>query len=217
MLNFTNPNEPKKEMKFYPLEEFNLFLSKEDALRYKCIWKTLFYCGLRCDEARGLTWDSIDFDAKTLTVCKQLANAPVGSGVPYAITYPKTKTNNRKIPICNLLLKDPKRLKQEVCTANNFSNEFYVFVTSSEEIPYNPEYLRQRKMKFLDVELKVIRLHDFKHSCASLLIDNGTNVTIVAKYLVHSKIGKTLTTYSHLFSCALDNVMNIVNSLDKGA
>lgn len=62
--------------------------------------------------------------------------------------------------------------------------------------------------------LNVIRIHDFRHSCASLLINNGDNVTLVAKYLEHTKIEETLNTYSHMFSSTLDSVVSIIDSLD---
>ena len=62
--------------------------------------------------------------------------------------------------------------------------------------------------------LKSIRLHDFRHSCASLLINNGANVTLVAKFLGHTKIEETINTYSHMFSTALDNVVSIIDNLE---
>ena len=62
--------------------------------------------------------------------------------------------------------------------------------------------------------LKVIRIHDFRHSCAPLLINNGANVTLVAKYLGHTKIEETLNTYSHMFSTALDSVVSVIDSLE---
>ena len=66
-------------------------------------------------------------------------------------------------------------------------------------------------------ELKRIRIHDFRHSCESLLIDNGVNVTLVAKYLEHTKIEETLNTYSHMFSTALDSVVSVIDSLEDKA
>ena len=63
--------------------------------------------------------------------------------------------------------------------------------------------------------LKRIRIHDFRHSCASLLINNGANVTLVAKYLGHTKIEETLNTYSHMFSTALDSVVSVIDSLEE--
>lgn len=62
--------------------------------------------------------------------------------------------------------------------------------------------------------LEIIRIHDFRHSCASLPINNGANVTLVAKYLGHTKIEEALNTYSHMFSSALDSAVFVIHSLD---
>ena len=58
--------------------------------------------------------------------------------------------------------------------------------------------------------VKDIRIHDFKHSCASLLIDSGANITLVAKYLGHTKIDETLNAYSHMYQNRLDTIVNII-------
>ena len=63
--------------------------------------------------------------------------------------------------------------------------------------------------------VKQIRLHDFRHSCASLLINSGANVTIVSKYLGHAKIDETLNTYSHIFDNKMDEVVNTINKLNQ--
>lgn len=63
--------------------------------------------------------------------------------------------------------------------------------------------------------VKQIRIHNFRHSCASLLINNGANVTMVAKYLGHAKIDETLNTYSHIFQNKLDEVVNTINNLKE--
>lgn len=60
-----------------------------------------------------------------------------------------------------------------------------------------------------------IRVHDFRHSCASLLVNSGANITVVAKYLGHTKIEETLNTYSHMFSSALDSIVSIIDSLEN--
>lgn len=76
MTNFTNPNERKKEMLFYTLDEFQRFLSVETNLKFRCAFQTLFYCGLRNGELRGLTWNDIDFNRSTLTVNKYIVKVP---------------------------------------------------------------------------------------------------------------------------------------------
>ena len=52
--------------------------------------------------------------------------------------------------------------------------------------------------------IREIRLHDFRHSCASLLINSGA-VSVVSKYLGHSNATETLNTYSHMFDETLDS------------
>ena len=60
-----------------------------------------------------------------------------------------------------------------------------------------------------------IRIHDFRHSCGFLLINNGANVTVVAKYLGHTKVEETLKTYSHLFTSTLDEVVAVIDNLEN--
>ena len=63
-------------------------------------------------------------------------------------------------------------------------------------------------------EVKEIRLHDFRHSCASLLINKGLPVTVVSKYLGHASINETLHTYAHIFNGALNDVSDVLNELE---
>ncbi len=64
-------------------------------------------------------------------------------------------------------------------------------------------------------KVKTIRIHDFRHSCASLLINNGASITLVAKYLGHSNITTTLNTYTHLFKNELDDMIETINNLEN--
>ena len=93
-----------------------------------------------------------------------------------------------------------------------FTNKWYVF---GDKEPLSANIHRHHKSDYTrEAGVKQIRTHDFRHSCASLLIDNGANVTLVAKFLGHTKIEETLNTYSHMFSTALDNVVIIIDSLE---
>ena len=92
-------------------------------------------------------------------------------------------------------------------------NDNFLAVSDAKPIANSNIYLRRTKLATL-AGLKVIRIHDFKHSCASLLINNGASVTLVVKYLGHTKIEETLNTYSHMFSTALDSVVSVIDSLE---
>ena len=88
-----------------------------------------------------------------------------------------------------------------------FNDDFFV-ISDARPIADSNIYLRRTKLDNL-AGLKVIRSHDFRHSCASLLINNG------AKYLFRTyKIEETLNTYSHIFSTALDSVVSVIDSLE---
>lgn len=113
------------------------------------------------------------------------------------------------IPIC--LLEDLQKLKSEDKKRYGFNNNWFVFGTDE---PLKNSRLRERKNKICDkAELRRIRIHDFRHSCASLLINNGANITMVAKYLGHTKIDETLNTYSHMYKSKLNDIVGTINKL----
>jgi integrase len=59
--------------------------------------------------------------------------------------------------------------------------------------PIASNTITSRKNRNCDlVGVSQIRIHNFRHSCASLLVNNGTNITVVAKYLGHTKIEKNI-------------------------
>ncbi len=211
MTNFNNPNEMPKEMEFWTKEEFDKFIAVETDLRFKAAFETLYYCGLRSGELRGLTWYDIDFDNKELSVNK---NITVNlDGKKYVVTTPKTKSSYRTIPMPDILVDDLSKLRQMQDNYCEFNNNWYVFGSYE---PLGKSRLRDRKNK--DCELagvKQIRIHDFRHSCASLLINNGANITMVARYLGHAKIDETLNTYSHMFKNKLDDIVGTINRLNN--
>lgn len=212
MTSFSDPNEIPKEMDFYTYEEFKKFISVEDNLKFKTMFETLYFCGLRRGEARGLTWKHIDFDRKEINIIQNVVNISGDRGKWY-ISSPKTKSSIRQIPIPLLLLNDLKQLKKESIKYYGFSDNWFVF---GDVLPIHPDIMRRRKNRnALKAGIKEIRIHDFRHSCASLLINNGANVTMVAKYLGHSKIDETLNTYSHMFKNKLDDIVNTINKLNE--
>lgn len=58
------------------------------------------------------------------------------------------------------------------------------------------------------------KLECFGYSCASLLVNKGTNVQVVAKYFSHTKVEETLKTYSHLFISTLNEIINVIDTLE---
>jgi len=213
MTNFTDPNEIKKEMEFWTYDEFSKFISVEDNLTFKCLFEILYFCGLRKGEARALNWNDINFTDKTVRINKGL-NDNVNRK-KYTITSPKTLTSNRTLPLPKDLVNDLKALKEEAMGYTNFEENWFIFGNAT---PLGDNVIMRRKNNNCKAAgVKQIRLHDFRHSCASLLINNGADITLVAKYLGHAKIDETLNTYSHMFRNKLDNIMGLIDNLNDNA
>lgn len=114
----------------------------------------------------------------------------------------------RTIPIPNFLLEYYKDLYDDCSSCYNFNDNWYVF---GDKEPLSAHILRHTKNKYTQLAgVKDIRVHDFRHSCTSLLIDSGANITLVAKYLGHSKIDETLNTYSHMYQNRLENIVQLI-------
>ena len=210
MTNFTNPNEFKKEMLFYTFDEFSIFISHAGDLKKKVMFEILYYCGLRKGELRGLQWKDINFDKRELSVTKQITDQG-GTVKDFHFSAPKTKSSIRTLPIAKVLLNDLKLLKSIEEKAIGFNDNYFI---CGDAFPISSHTVADRKNAICEeAGIKQIRIHDFRHSCASLLINNGANVTLVAKYLGHTKIEETLNTYSHMFSTALDSVVSVIDSL----
>lgn len=207
--NFKDPNAPvKEEMKFFTYEEYKEFIKQEDELLYKCAFDILYFCGLRRGELVGLNWSNVDLIKKEIKIRDNAVRDFENGG--YTITSPKTKRSIRTIPLRTELAEELKLLREESKKVYGFKNTWYV-LGYDEPIPFN----RLLKRKNRNCELagvQQIRLHDFRHSCASLLISMGANITLVARYLGHTKIDETLNTYSHFFKSDLDE---LVNAFDK--
>ena len=214
MTNFNNPNERKKEMLFYTHQEFQKFLSVEYDLKYRCAFQTLFYCGLRNGELRGLAWEDIDFNKRTLTVNKNVVKVPnEKTNKNYTLTSPKTSSSYRTIPIPLFLINDLEKLYDKCATYYGFRDKWFVF---GDVDPIADTTFRNRKtLNAFNAGVKDIRIHDFRHSCASLLIDSGANITLIAKYLGHTKIDETLNTYSHMYQNRLDTIVNIIENQNE--
>lgn len=105
-----------------------------------------------------------------------------------------------------------KMMKSEAEKIPVFNENFFV---AGDMLPVCSNTLTNHKnVNCKLANVKQIRLHDFRHSCASLLVNKGANITVVAKYLGHTKIEETLNTYTHLFNSVLNEVVDLIDKLE---
>lgn len=211
---FKTPGALKKEMDFYEPEEFFKFISVVDDLRYKCFFELLYYCGLRRSEARGLQWKHIDFKNKLLTVSQQVLNpSNSNASTDWYISSTKTEASNRTIPVPTTLLNDLSELKKTNEKFLKFKQTWFVL---GDDIPMATGRMYFYRDKYAEkAGIRRIRLHDFRHSCASALISGAAPITAVSNFLGHSETTETLETYTHMFKKDLANVPKFFDTLEK--
>ena len=207
--NYKNVNQFKKEMDFFTLDEYKLFSSKLDRLEWKTFFDILFYLGLRQGEVQALTWNDIDFSKNVINVNKTLTTKIKGE--KWTISTPKTKNSIRILPLPKTILNEFKNMEKQAIKFKYFKKDLFVFGMVK---PFTESNIQRIKNTTCEkVGLRKIRIHDFRHSCASLLINQGASISLVSKYLGHSNITITLNTYTHLYQNELVNITNKLNNL----
>ena len=191
----------KTKMQFWTVKEFQQFLTLFEPEEYniKLLFTLLFFTGLRLGEALALTWQDIDFSTNTIHITKSVY---VNKGVSY-ISSTKTKAGTRRIIINKKLSQELQYWQQqqkhllEQFTSDSMSLQ--VFQSSPITITKNSIEKQYKKILERDATLKKIRIHDFRHSHASLLINQGEDYLVVKERLGHASITTTIDTYSHLY------------------
>lgn len=183
-----------EEMQFWTTEEFKKFLAKvSDKPQLRSGFLTLYYTGVRIGELLALEYGDIDFNGCKLTINKSYQRIK-GRDV---ITPPKTPRSNRSISI-------PEFLRDEL---KGYTERLYGLHKHDRIFPYSKYFFEyQMRQGIKDGEVKQIRLHDLRHSHASLLIELGFSPLAIADRLGHEKVETTLNTYSHLFPHKRDEV-----------
>ena len=119
---------------YYAIADFNKYLASEDEDRYRTLWKTLYYCSLRIEKARGLQRKDTNWDNKNLWNNKQVQSLDNYSS-SYNICNLKTASNNRILTIYDVLYEDLKK----------YYDDFFIFGNDKDLTPFSYKQTQQRK------------------------------------------------------------------------
>lgn len=173
---------------------------KDDPM-FPLIYVTVFL-GLRRSEALGLKWDSIDFDARTVTIKHTVVKSETKRIIEQDTT--KTASSHRVYPLTSGLLDLFLAIKaSETENREKFGDLYqendYVFKWDYGKI-YDPDFVTRHFKRLLkNAGMPVIRFHDLRHSCASLLVSKGFKLKDIQEWLGHADIQTTANTYAHLY------------------
>ncbi len=200
------PKAEKFTGTFYQMEELdNLFqIFAGDPMELPVIFATFY--GLRRSEIIGLKWDAINFKQKTITIGHTVHQVKIdGKTTMIAQDRTKTKSSFRTLPLVGpiegLLLAEKARQEENrrLC-GNCYCTIFedYIFVNAIGEL-IKPDYISGHFARMIKkYNLRKLRFHDLRHSCASLLFANGVSLKEIQAWLGHSTLGTTANIYTHM-------------------
>lgn len=177
---------------------------KDDPLALLIIMDVTY--GLRRSELLGLKWSAIDFKQKTIHICFKVTEATVDGKSIYVMNeMMKNKTSNRTLPLVEsiaeeLLLQKHRQFQNKKLFGRSYDSQYhdFVFVNDFGQL-YKPDYVTRHFQSILQKNnLKVIRFHDLRHTCATMLCRQKVSLQEIQIWLGHSKYQTTADIYTHL-------------------
>lgn len=215
------PKQPHNEVSYLTSQQATLFLEKLNTapLRWQTIIQMLIYLGLRRGEVCALQWHDINFAQGTVSIQR---NVVYTSSQGIQVGEPKTKNSFRTLPIPQPVMQRLKEWKEE--QAKSFAPSVLLpsaFVFSSELDPYTPQFpthiTKKVKQLMAAYGLPDFSPHDLRHTCGSLMLDNGANLKAVQQFLGHEDPETTLKFYAGTNSDSLKKAGNTLELvLQKG-
>jgi integrase len=194
------PRAARVTMQTLSLEEVGRFLDVARDTDYYVYFATLLYTGLRRGELLALRWRNLDLGSGKLSVVETAYR--LGSG-EYRIKEPKTPQSRRTVilPPSLVELFRVYRFDQELLRIQlgiSLEADDFVFIRPDGN-PMNPNAVTLAFRRIIKkAGLKEIRIHDLRHTHATLMLKAGIHPKVVSERLGHASIGITLDLYSHV-------------------
>lgn len=203
------------EMKTWTQHELRTFLDSVADDPWAALWRLYAATGMRRGEALGLRWRDVDFKHATVLVERSLKS------VSYKIVVGSTKTDRpRTISLDPWTLQALKKLhaqqaKELLALGARLSPKSYVFTGEPGE-PIHPDKVTARFAVLREKAkpaLPPIRLHDLRHTWATLALEAGVPMVVVSKQLGHANEAITADVYTHVKPHVLEDAAERVAAL----
>ena len=160
--------------------------------------------GLRKGELAALLWEDVDTENMTISVSKQASKVKGG----IEITRPKTETSIRKLAV------SPEVIEVLKAEHDRHPDNPCLFPSPKTGTYYHPDSIANLHKKILKkAGLEHIRLHDLRHTFATLALQNGVDIKTVSGMLGHYDAGFTLRTYTHATAAAQVEAARTISSV----
>jgi integrase len=194
------PRPRSREMETLTEAELRQLFAATQEDRLHALWVLLGTTGLRIGEALALSWDDLDLEAGRLVVRRALQRQR-NAGLVFV--EPKSAQSRRTVYLASGTV-DALRGRRELerrerqFAGGEWREHGLVFCTLTGG-PLEHSTVTYGFQKALrSAGLRRIRIHDLRHTAATLLLKNGVHPKVVQEFLGHSSITLTLETYSHV-------------------
>lgn len=196
---------PQDRINYYTIDEFNRYIkvakdNRKYLVDYACyvFFYLLFYTGLRKGELNAMKWS--DKEGDVLHVRRSISQK-----AGYIETPPKNKSSYRDIRLPRNAIKVIDEYRAILQKNVRFSEDMRLCGGAK---PIPDTVLENHNTLYAQLAgVKHIKIHDFRHSHATLLINNGVNIMEVSRRLGHADVKMTWNTYAHLYPSAEDSAL----------
>ena len=196
------PQLPQPERNWLEPEQAKAFLSECHGDDYEALFVVALTTGLRAGELRGLEWGDIDWQHKTLTVQRRV----IRLARAWDEDEPKSRSSQRTIPLVDITIEAlhrqrARQLEWRLRAGAAWQESAHIFTGATGEPYSSPHLVNCHLLPLLArAGLPRIRLHDLRHSAASLLLALDVPLKVIQEIMGHSNISVTANTYAHTMS-----------------
>lgn len=175
-------------------------IENEESELYKTIFQLALYCGIRQGEILGLTIEDINFNENYIKIDKQYLAYLENNKLIHKISDTKTTNSIRKVFMPEIVHNSLKKYITNMKTINIKNQFLFINKKTNEIYDHNAVYRRFKKM-LKENELREITFHDLRHLHATMMINSGVNVVVVAR-----RLGDTVETVSDTYLHSIEKV-----------
>jgi integrase len=192
------PSVENPEMQTLSEQEFVRLLTTSVGDDWHPLWVLLGTTGMRLGEALALKWQYVGDD--TVRIVRTI-RAERGRGL--VSVKPKTKNSNRTLELTMQGIRALKKQKasqaeRRLGAGPLWQNDDFVFTNDDGSAIHRERVARAFKRALKQADVRPIRIHDLRHTFATLQLEQGVNVKKISEMLGHSNVGITLGIYSHV-------------------
>lgn len=204
----------RPEMRSWSAGQLAAFLRAIERDRLHAAWLLAATTGMRRGEVLGLRWQDVDLEARRLAIRQTLVS------VAYKLRFstPKTARGRRSIALdrttVTVLREHRQRQLEERMLAGPVWQELDLVFCREDGRPVHPDGFSKTFGRLArDADLPRIRLHDLRHTHATLALQAGLHPKVVSERLGHATVSFTLDVYSHTIPAMQEELADRVAAL----